>query len=111
MDKNLKEMWQKVLEGLYNAAKERIEDELSNGLGVCETMTIDAESNYIENLTLLSDKIDEDDEEDLSPYTKFIKDDEVDREEFKQNMMIRFGDLDEDEDENVEAIVSTIFDN
>lgn len=110
MDKNLVEMWQKVLEGLYNAAQERIEDELSNGLGVCDTMVIDNECRYIENLVLLSDKIDEG-EEDLSPYTKFIKDDEVDREEFKQNLMIRFGDLDEDEDKNVEAIVSAIFDN
>mgnify|MGYP007022374521 CR=1 FL=1 len=73
-------------------------------------MTIDAESRYIENLALLSARINED-EEDLSPYTKFIKDDEADREVFKQNLMIRFGDLDEDEDENVEAIVSTIFGN
>ena len=104
-----KELWQKVLEGLYDAAKERIEDELSYGLGECDTMTIDAESRYIENLALLSARINED--EDLSPYTKFIKDDEADREVFKQNLMIRFGDLDEDEDENVEAIVSTIFGN
>lgn len=106
-----------MIENLYEAAKERIKEELEDGSGDnCNISAIKYEIGYIENLNMLSYKIDDIDNgdtsfEDLKEFTRFIKRDEGSKDSFIEVLeaMFVFED-DEDLEECIEMIASTIFD-
>ena len=105
-----------MIENLYNAARERIEFELSNGEDDdCDTATIRTEVDYIDGLKALSEGIDEYEEGsinylDLRDYTEFIKRDERNGSAFKEALeaMFEFEDA-ENIEENIGSIVSVVF--
>ena len=104
-----------MIENLYDAVKNNIEDELYLENSYCETSLIREYVDFIDNLNTLSDKIDEYEEgtitnEDLTQLTKFIKEDIGDIDEFKKRLedMFEYEDIDNTK-ENIDSIVSVVF--
>lgn len=104
-----------MIENLYDAVKNNIEDELYLENSYCETSLIREYVDFIDNLNTLSDKIDEYEEgtitnEDLTQFTKFIKEDIGDIDEFKKRLedMFEYEDIDNTK-ENIDSIVSVVF--
>ena len=115
MEISLIDTWRQMIENLYNAAKEKIESELADGEGLCDTAVIRNEVDYIDSLNALCEGLDEFCENsidywDLRDYTEFIKKDEGSSDAFKETLeaMFEFEDA-ENIEENIDSIVSVVF--
>ena len=104
-----------MIENLYDAVKNNIEDELYLENSYCETSLIREYVDFIDNLNILSDKIDEYEKgtinyEDLTKFTKFIKEDVGDIDRFKKRLedMSEYEDIDNIK-ENIDSIVSIVY--
>ena len=115
MDKSLIETWRMMIRNFYDAVRNNIDEELYLENSYCETSLIREYVDFIDNLNILSDKIDEYEKgeinyEDLTQLTKFIKEDIGDIDEFRKRLedMSEYEDIDTIK-ENIDSIVSIVF--
>ena len=89
MQKGLIETWRMMIRNFYDAVRNNIDEELYLENSYCETSLIREYVDFIDNLNILSDKIDEYEQgtitdEELTKLTKFIKEDIGDIDRFKK---------------------------
>lgn len=115
MDKSLIETWRMMIRNFYDAVRSNIDEELYLENSYCETSIIREHVDFIDNLIILSDEIDEYEKgtitnKDLTKLTKFIKEDIGDIDEFKKRLedMSEYEDIDNIK-ENIDSIVSVVF--
>ena len=115
MQKGLIETWRMMIRNFYDAVRSNIDEELYLENSYCETSLIREYVDFIDNLNILSDKIDEYEQgtitdEELTKLTKFIKEDVGDIDRFKKRLedMSEYEDIDNIK-ENIDSIVSIVF--
>ena len=115
MQKGLIETWRMMIRNFYDAVRNNIDEELYLENSYCETSLIREYVDFIDNLNILSDKIDEYEQgtitdEELTKLTKFIKEDIGDIDRFKKRLedMSEYEDIDNIK-ENIDSIVSIVF--
>ena len=115
MQKGLIETWRMMIRNFYDAVRNNIDEELYLENSYCETSLIKEYVDFIDNLNILSDKIDEYEQgtitdEELTKLTKFIKEDIGDIDRFKKRLedMSEYEDIDNIK-ENIDSIVSIVF--
>ena len=116
MNTSMIEAWQRLIDILYLAARDRIEDELDSGIYErIDTDSINKDVCYINKLRYLSERLDDleqgtIDYEEFCGYTNFIKEDESDIDVFRNGLEFVFDSGDADNiKENIDSIVSAIF--
>ena len=116
MNTSMIEAWQRLIDILYLAARDRIEDELDSGIYErIDTDSINKDVCYINKLRYLSERLDDleqgtIDYEEFCGYTNFIKEDESDIDVFRNGLELVFDSGNADNiKENIDSIVSAIF--
>ena len=104
-----------IIRYFYDAVRNNIDEELYLENSYCETSLIREYVDFIDNLNILSDKIDEYEQgtitdEELTKLTKFIKEDIGDIDRFKKRLedMSEYEDIDNIK-ANIDSIVSIVF--
>ena len=116
MKTSIIEAWQRLIDILYLAARDRIEDELDSGIYErIDTDSIKKDVDHINQLTNLSERLDDFekgiiDYVEFSSYANFIKEIESDIDVFRNGLELVFDSGNADNiKENIDSIVSAIF--
>ena len=118
MKTSIIEAWQRLIDILFLAARESIDDELDSGIyRRIDTDSIKKNVDHINQLTNLSERLDDFEKDiidyvEFSSYAIFIKEIESDIDAFRNVLEVIFESGDADSiKENIDSIVSAIFDN